>query len=107
MYNFNKLDDQAKTLLHQGLNNLAKTLGGHNFALGLIEAIRAVKPSALTASKCEVVADKVIIKWNKVIFKERINEFEEVLLIYKDSENYDVNFLDIESEKKKKRVVNM
>lgn len=107
MCNFNKQDDLTKALLHQLLNGSALSLGGHNFLLGLVEAIRNTKPAALTTSKCEVKAENVTIKWNKIIFKDKITAFEEVLLIYKDSENYDANFLDIKNDKKKKRVINM
>lgn len=107
MCNFNKQDDKTKALLHQLLNSSAHSLGGHNFLLGLVESIKNARPSALTTSKCEVKSDNASIKWNKIIFQDKVTAFEEVLLIYKDSQNYDSNFLDIKNDKKKKRVINM
>lgn len=107
MCNFNKQDDDTKALLHLLFAKSAATLGGTNFLLGLVEAIRAIKPSPLTNSKCEVKSDQASISWNKTIFQDKLMALEEVLLIHKSSENYGFNLLDIINEKKKKRVINM
>ena len=107
MCNFNNQDEDTKALLHLLFTKSAATLGGVNFLLGLIEAIRAIKPNPITNSKCEVKSDQAIISWNKIIFKDKIMALEEVFLIYKDAQNFDFNLLDIINEKKKKRIINM
>ncbi|MBU1657665.1 hypothetical protein KKG72_01255 [bacterium] len=107
MCNFNKQNDETKALIHLFMKKSAETIGGANFLLGLSEALRAHKPHPLITSKCEIKSDNATIKWNKVIFKDKLMALEEVLLIHKSSENPDFNVLDIINEQKKKRVINM
>ncbi len=98
MCNFNKLDEETKAFLHTFLTKAAQALGGANFLLALIEALRATKPHALTSSKCEVKSPNATLSWNKIIFNDKLMVIEEMS---------SVNILDQQSPKKKKRVINM
>ena len=107
MCNFNKQDEQTKELMNLLMTKSAQTIGGANFMIGLIEALRAVKPHPLTTNKCHVSSDNVTLKWNKIIFKDKLVTLEEILTQHKSSEKPDFNILDCESDKKKKRILNV
>lgn len=107
MCNFNKLDEETKAFLHTFLTKAAQALGGANFLLALIEALRATKPHALTSSKCEVKSPNATLSWNKIIFNDKLMVIEEILLAHKTQERVSFNILDQQSPKKKKRVLNM
>ncbi|MBU1990104.1 hypothetical protein KJ691_05090 [bacterium] len=107
MCNFNKQNDETKGLIHLLIAKSADTIGGANFILGLVEALRATKPHPLTSNKCQVHSDNTVIKWNKIVFKDKLMVLEEILLSHKSSENPDFNILSTESEKKKKKIINV
>jgi hypothetical protein len=107
MCNFNKLDEDTKAFLHIFMTKAAQTLGGANFLLALVEAIRATKPHPLTTSKCEIKSPHATLKWNKIIFKDKLMVIEEILLAHKTQEGVSYNILDQKSQKMKKRVINM
>ena len=107
MCNFNKQNDDTKALIHLLMTKSADNIGGANFLFGLIEALRALKPHPLTSNKCQAHSENVGIKWNKIIFKDKLMVLEDILLQHKSSENPDFNILAIESEKKKKKIINM
>ncbi len=97
MCDFNTLTDEAKKLHHEKLLQCANSFGGKNFFLQLLEAIRETKPHPLLAHNSEFSMSLGNIKWNKVIFndklqlilKARVNEREQDnLLVNPDEKNY-------------------
>ncbi len=107
MCNFNKQNEKTKALLHLLMQKSAQTIGGVNFLLGLCEALRAIKPHPLTTNKCEISSEHVQIKWNKTVFKDKLELLEAILLEHKSSEDPDFNILASDNAKKKKRLLNM
>ena len=97
MCDFNNLNEEEKKLQHEKLMDCAKNMGGKNFFLSLLEAIRETKPHPLIAANSEFDTEFGTITWNKVIFndklqlllKARVNESkQDNLLPEKDAKNY-------------------
>ena len=107
MCNFNKLDEDAKGLIHLLMKKSADSIGGTNFLLGLLEAMKEKKPNALMFKGCQIASENTIIKWNKVVFKDKLMVLEEILLSHKSEENPDFNILANKSDKKRKAILNM
>jgi len=107
MCNFNKQDEDTKAFMHLFMTKAANSVGGVNFLLLLIEAIRAKKPTPLMQKGTQIASNNTIIKWNKVLFKDKITVLENIINIHKSSENPNFNILAEKNEKKKKAVVNM
>lgn len=107
MCNFNKQNDKTKAFLALFMQRASQNLGGANFLLTLVEALRASKPHPLLEKKCLIRSDKAQIKWNKTVFKDKFDTLQEIVLSHKSSEELGFNILDIESQKRKKRVLNM
>lgn len=107
MCNFNKQNDDTKAFMHLFMSKSATTVGGVNYLLALIEALRAQKPHPLIYNKCKIESKNTKIEWNKIIFKDKLDVLEEILISHKSSENPDFNILNIENQKKKKRVLNV
>ena len=55
----------------------------------------------------QIASNNTIIKWNKVVFKDKVTVLEEILLSHKSSENPDFNILSNDNAKKRKNIVNM
>ncbi len=72
MRDFNHLDTAAKTDYHHQLLNCATALGGKNFFLHMLEAIRKTKPHPLMAKSCEFHFSHGSIRWDKVIFQDKL-----------------------------------
>ncbi len=107
MCNFNKQTEDAKAFIHLFMEKAAQTIGGVNYLLALIEAIKMKKPQPLMFAGRQIASQNTIIKWNKVIFQDKITILEEILLSHKSSEATDFNILATKSEKKKKAILNM
>lgn len=107
MCNFNKQSEETKMLIHLFMKKSAETIGGANFLLALIEAIKSKKPNPLMLGSCQVASENTIIKWNKVVFKDKLNVLEEILHAHKSSEEPNFNILAGVNEKKRKTVINM
>lgn len=97
MCDFNNLDDTAKQAYHERLSAAADAVGGKNYFLQLLEAIRQSKPHPLTAKQCTFRTSRGTITWDKVIFqdklsllmKERVHESKRAnLLPEPDASNY-------------------
>ncbi len=71
MCDFNNLDDDAKQRYHQQLIECATALGGKNFFLTMLEAVRKTKPHPLVATQCAFHFSHGSIHWNKVIFQDK------------------------------------
>jgi hypothetical protein len=63
MCNFNKLPDDSKAFLHLFMSKAALSIGGANYLLALIEAMRSKKPHPLCEKNSQVASNKTIIKW--------------------------------------------
>lgn len=107
MCNFNKQTDDTKMLIHLFMVKAAQNIGGTNFLLALIEAMKSKKPHSLSEKNCQVASNNTIIKWNKVVFKDKIDLIQSILDEHKSSENPDFNILNVENQKRKKNILNM
>ncbi len=107
MCNFNKHNDDTKALIHLLMKKSADSVGGTNFLLGLLEAMKEKKPNALMFKGCKIESTEVSVRWNKIVFKDKLDILEEVIRSHKSSEGVDFNILENDSEKKKKKILNM
>ena len=107
MCNFNKHNDDTKALIHLLMKKSADSVGGTNFLLGLLEAMKEKKPNALMFKGCKIESTEASIRWNKIVFKDKLDILEEVIRSHKSSEGVDFNILENDSEKKKKKILNM
>ena len=73
MTNYDSLDNKGKRTLKNQLVKYSKLFGGKNHLLSLIEAIRMAHPNPLMAKDACFRFAKGSIKWEKVIFKEKVN----------------------------------
>ena len=103
MCNFNELSDAEKTAYHLQLIKCADSFGGMNFFLQLLEAIRKNKPHPLQAKHMEFKFSRGIIKWNKIIFKDKLS----LLMKIRVNENEDNNLLPSEDDASYKKVMNL
>ncbi len=107
MCNFNKQSDDTKLLIHLFMKKAAENIGGVNFLLALIEAMKSKRPNPFMYKECQIASNNTIIKWNKVVFKDKVDLIEEILATHKSSEDPDFNILNYGNTKKKKAVLNM
>ncbi len=107
MCNFNKQNEETKALVHLFMKKAAENVGGTNFLLALIEAMRSKKPSPLIYKECQISSNNTIIRWNKVVFKDKQMLLEEILHSHKSSQNPDFNILAEKNDKKRKAIINM
>ncbi len=103
MCDFNNLDSAAKTAYHNQLLKCAEAFGGVNYFLQLLEAIRKTKPHPLTAKHSEFRFSRGIVKWEKVIFKDKLT----LLTAIRVNENEDGNLIPAEDDKSFKKVMNL
>jgi len=103
MTNYKLLDDAAKQNYKKQITNYAQSLGGKNYFLQLLEAIRAAHPHPLMAKDYSFRFAHGIVKWKKVIFKEKV-----ILLIklLKDKEG-DGNLMPKKGDKGYKTIMNL
>ena len=73
MINYNSLVDDERQDLKNQLVKYASLIGGRNHFLSLIESIRIARPHPLMDKKAYFRFDQGNIKWEKVIFKEKVN----------------------------------
>jgi hypothetical protein len=103
MCDFNTLTDEEKKLHHEKLLQCANNFGGKNFFLQLLEAIRETKPHPLIAASSEFNMELGHIKWNKVIFNDKL----QLLLKARINEGKQDNLLPMKEEKNYKKVLNL
>jgi len=103
MCDFNTLTDEEKKLHHEKLLQCANNFGGKNFFLQLLEAIRETKPHPLIAANSEFTIELGKIKWNKVIFNDKL----QLLLKARINEGKQDNLLPNKEEKNYKKVLNL
>jgi hypothetical protein len=107
MCNFNKQTQNTKELIHLFMTKAAENVGGTNFLLALIEAMKTKKPNPLMYKEKKISSNNTIIKWNKVVFKDKVDILEDILIGHRSSEDPDFNILNNDNVKKKKAIVNM
>lgn len=107
MCNFNKQTEDTKALIHLFMKKAAQNVGGANFLLALIEAMKTKKPNPLMYKEKKISSNHTTIKWNKVVFKDKLDILEEILVGHRSSEDPDFNILNNESAKKRKAILNM
>ena len=107
MCNFNNQDQQTKEFLHLFLTKAAQSVGGVNYLLALIEAMRSKKPHPLMQKNSQIASNNTIIKWNKVVFKDKIDLIQKILLTHKEAQEKDFNILSEANTKTKKNIINM
>lgn len=103
MCDFSNLDETQKQAYHEKLLHCANRFGGKNFFLQLLEAIRETKPHPLTAKNSEFAFPLGSIKWNKVIFNDKL----QLLLKVRLGESKRGNLLPEETDKSYKKVLNL
>ncbi|WP_457750089.1 hypothetical protein [Sulfurimonas sp.] len=107
MCNFNNQSQETKESLHLFMSKAAKSVGGVNYLLALIEAMRAKKPNPLMQKNCQVASNNTLIKWNKVVFKDKIDLIQKILLQHKEAQEKDFNILNATNSKTEKNILNM
>jgi len=107
MCNFNKQNEDTKALIHLFMVKAAQNIGGTNFLLSLLEAMRTKKPHPLAENSSKIASNNTIIEWKKVIFKDKVDLIQSILDEHKSSENPDFNILNATNKKRKKNVLNM
>ncbi len=103
MCDFNSLSDEEKKLHHDKLLQCANNFGGKNFFLHLLEAIRETKPHPLIAANSEFDMELGSIKWNKVIFNDKL----QLLIKARVNEGKQDNLLPGKEEKSFKKILNL
>lgn len=101
--NFNILSEDDKLKYHQELISCAKSFGGANYFLQLIEHIRKTKPNPIMSGTCEVHLFLGTLRWSKVIFKDKID----VLINARIYENEHSTLLPPKEHKEYKKIFNM
>jgi len=72
MIDYNSLDDITKEDLRKQINVCAESLGGKNYFLQLLEAIRGEHHHPLMAKDLSFRFKHGTVKWKKVIFKDKV-----------------------------------
>ncbi len=103
MCDYNTLTDEEKRHYHELLLDAAEKFGGKNFFLHLLEAIRETKPHPLTAANRTFTMELGEIKWNKTIFKDKLQLLQQIRL----EESKRNNLLPEMSDKRYKKVLNL
>jgi hypothetical protein len=103
MCDFNNLSDEEKLHYHKMLLEAAEKFGGKNFFLHLLEAIRETRPHPLTAANRTFSMELGEIKWNKVIFNDKLQLLQKMRI----GESERGNLLPDEDAKNYKKVRNL
>jgi len=103
MTGYNSLDDVTKEDLRRQINDCAESLGGKNYFLQLLEAIRAEHHHPLMAKDLSFRFNHGTVKWKKVIFKDKV---QLLIKLLKNSE-INGNLLPKKGDKNYKTVMNL
>jgi len=107
MCNFNKQNEDTKALIHLFMKKAAQNIGGTNFLLALIEAMKSKKPNPLSFKACQIASNNTIIKWNKVVFQDKVDIIDSILAVHRSAEDPDFNLLNEPNHKKRKQILNV
>ena len=103
MIDYNSLDDATKERLRKQINDCAQSLGGKNYFLQLLEAVRAEHHHPLMAKDLSFRFKHGIVKWKKVIFKDKVQLLRKLL---KNSE-INENLMPKKGDKNYKTIMNL
>ena len=103
MTNYDSLDHGKKQDLKNQLIKYATSFGGKNHFLCLIEALRLAHPHPLMAKGACFRFNKGIIKWEKVIFKEKVNL---LITLIRDNDRNN-NLMPKEGDRNYKTIINL
>jgi hypothetical protein len=103
MTNYKLLDDATKQYYKKQITNCAQSLGGKNYFLQLLEEIRVAHPHPLMAKDYSFRFSHGIVKWKKVIFKEKVFLLIE---LFKDRES-NGNLMPKKGDKRYKTIMNL
>ena len=103
MTNYDTLDNDKKQDLKNQLIKYATSFGGKNHFLCLIEVLRLAHPHPLMAKGACFRFNKGIIKWEKVIFKEKVNL---LMTLVRDNDRNN-NLMPKEGDRNYKTVINL
>ena len=101
---YNSLDDSTKQKLKEQIESCALSIGGKNHFLSLIEEVRDERIHPLLSKDSSFRFSYGLVKWGKVIFKDKVDllikitenqESNENLMLNKGEKNYKtiMNFL--------------
>jgi hypothetical protein len=107
MCNFNKQTEDDKAFIALFMQKFAQTIGGANFLLSLIEAMKEKKPNPLMYNGKKISSKNTTIEWNKIVFKDKLDLLEEIITTHKSDEDSDFNILNVQNKKKRKNILNM
>ncbi|MEA3456346.1 MAG: hypothetical protein U9R26_07540 [Campylobacterota bacterium] len=97
MCDFDGLSDEEKINYHSQVSKSAASFGGANYFLQFLEAIRNTTPHPLMAKNSEFKCKLGVVKWNKVIFRDKLNLLMKIrpnegdndtLVLNKEDKNY-------------------
>ena len=103
MTNYKLLDDSTKQYYKKEITNCAQSLGGKNYFLQLLEEIRVTHPHPLMAKNYSFRFAHGTVKWKKVIFKEKVSLFIELV---KNKTSND-NLMPKKGDKRYKTIMNL
>jgi len=103
MCDFNNLEASEKEKYHQMMMECAENFGGVNFFLQLLEAIRKSEKHPLLAKHSEFKFSRGNIRWEKVIFKDKLS----LLFKVRVNESERGNLLPPKEDKSYKNVMNL
>ena len=103
MVNYNRLDKKDKYELKSQIIEHAALLGGKNHFLTLIEALRNTHPNPLMAKDKIFRFKKGSIKWEKSIFKDKVQLLDKII----KSSTDDKNVMPTESDYNYKNTLNL
>jgi len=101
--NFIDLSKEEKEALHTEILANAVSIGGKNFLLQLIEDVKREDDNPLSSKEKHFSFSKGFISWNKVIYKETLDQLFTAILTQEREGDVFAKL----KEKEKKRVTNM
>lgn len=107
MCNYNKQSQETKEFIHLFMTKAAQKLGGVNFLLSLLEAMKQKKPNPFLTKECSIESMHLKIQWNKVVFKDKFDVLESIIYTHKTNESESLNILEHENAKQRKKILNM
>ncbi len=103
MCDFSDLSEEEKLNYHNQVSRCAASFGGTNFFLQLLEAIRNTSPHPLTAKNSEFRFELGTVKWNKVIFNDKLA----LLMKIRPNESENDTLIPDKEDKNYKKVMNL
>ena len=103
MCNFNNVDEQTKEKYYFTLTEYLSAFDGKGDFFNFLEDIRGAKPHPLTIGRCIFISSSATIRWNKIIFADKID----LLIKVRTQESKTGNLLPKKDDKNYKKVLNL